>query len=106
MTLSDWALTMAGVLLGALVGSVLTMLCIWLYQGMWILVILFLPMLLVQVLFEGAVYWVVSLLRRSKDTPEAVAVADRAPVPKLRQYSFQVGAVIGVAYALYQHAIV
>lgn len=55
MTLPDWGWTMAGRLFGAFVGLIVTTMTVMiLFRGLWILVLLALPLMLIQLLFDRA----------------------------------------------------
>jgi hypothetical protein len=101
MTLADWGITATGLTVGLFAGLIVVGMIIVLYSGLWMLVILALPLLLFQLLFEGMLAGLVALWQRWRGhTPEPVQSNQPAVIPWLRRYSFSIGFVIGVVYGL------
>lgn len=102
MTLADWGVTTAGIAFGLFAGLIIGGMIILLYSGLWMLVITALPLLLLQLLFEGLLAGLVALWHRWRGRPpEAEPVAITPAVsPWLRRYSFTIGFVIGAVYGL------
>lgn len=103
MTLTDWGVTTAGLTVGVFVGLIIGGMIILLYSGLWMLVVLALPLLLFQFLFEGIIGGLIALWRRwlgRASEPEPIQRSPPADRPWLRRYSFSIGFVIGVMYGL------
>jgi hypothetical protein len=80
MTLADWGVTTAGLAVGGIFGLIIGAMVVLLYSGLWMLVILALPLLLAQFLFEGIIAGLVVLWQRGRGRwPEPVGdcVMDR-----------------------------
>ncbi|MEJ5020966.1 hypothetical protein WH297_14665 [Ochrobactrum vermis] len=102
MTPADWGVTTAGFAVGAFAGLIIGGMMVLLYSGLWMLVILALPLLIFQLLFEGMLAGLVALWHRWRGRPpEAEPLAINPAVgPWLRRYSFNIGFVIGAVYGL------
>lgn len=103
MTLADWGVTTAGLTVGVFVGLIIGGMIILLYSGLWMLVVLALPLLLFQFLFEGIIGGLIALWQRwygRPREPEPIQSNPPANPPWLRRYSFSIGFVIGAVYGL------
>lgn len=103
MTLSDWGWAVAGLVFGAFCGLVTVTMAALMVRGLWVLVLLALPILFAQLLFD---FVIDSFIRRWKrwrgHSPpvEPVQRHLRTDLPWLRRYGFYIGFVFGGLYAL------
>lgn len=103
MTPADWGVTTAGFAVGVFAGLIIGGMAILLYSGLWMLVVLALPLLLIQFLVEGMIGGFVAFWQRWRGgphEPEPVQSNQSTDRPLLRRYSFSIGFVIGAVYGL------
>lgn len=104
MTLPDWGWTMAGLLFGAFVGLIVTTMTVMiLFRGLWMLVLLALPLMLVQLLFDRALDVLISGWKRWRGYPppeKPVPRHLRSDLPWPRRYGFHAGFAVGAVYSL------
>ena len=103
MTAPDWGWTIAGVLFGAFVGLIVTTMTVMLFRGLWMLVLLALPLLLVQFLFSWAFNALIDGWKRWRGYPPPEKPAPRhlrTDLPWPRRYGFHIGFVLGAVYSL------
>lgn len=101
MNLEDWAITAMAVGVGIFVGMILMTLVGLMVGGLWILVVIFLPLLLLQFVFEGALYGLWYGGRRLfgfTDRPQKPQPEPDVTVPWLRDKSFLIGLVFGATF--------
>lgn len=71
MTRTDWLLAILWVVIGAFVGLIVGELtALFLFKGFWVLLVLALPLLIAQLIFEGAIWGGVSLWKRWRGPAE------------------------------------
>ncbi|MET0171906.1 MAG: hypothetical protein ABW206_05855 [Agrobacterium vaccinii] len=99
---SDLAWAAATLAFGAIVGLMVATLGVVVVRGFWIVLVLMLPFLLIQFLFEAGLsrmsFFIMSFFKKiPEDEPE--------PLPKeypwWRRYSFHMGFPIGAAYGIF-----
>lgn len=103
MTWSDWGWAAAGLLFGGFVGTIMGVLAVLLYGGFWILVLLFLPFFVAQLLLEAGIAALVAYWKHSRGypaEPRSVPRHQRMDLPWLRRYAFPIGFLLGTSYGL------
>ena len=106
MQAEDWAVSAMLFATGGIAGIIAGMVVAMLVGGLWVLVLIALPLFLLQLIFEGGIAGVVYLIRSkirkgsgSGDPGEEMEPA--APVPWLRDHAFTLGFGLAVAYVLF-----
>jgi len=104
MTLPDWGWTIAGPLFGAFVGLIVTtMAVIFLFRGLWMMVLLALPLILVHLLLDRILDAFIDGWKRWRGYPspeKPVPLHLRSDLPWPRRYGFHAGLLLGAVYRL------
>ncbi|MGX5722953.1 hypothetical protein [Shinella zoogloeoides] len=104
MTLPDWGWTAAALLFGAFVGLIVTTMAVMVvFRGLWILVLLALPFILAQLLFDRVLDALINGWKRWRGYPppeKPVPLHLRTDLPWPRRYGFHAGFAVGSVYSL------
>lgn len=104
MTLPDWGWPLAGLLFGGFVGLIVTTMAVMVvFRGLWILVLLALPLFLIQLLFDRTLDALIGWWKRWRGYPrpeEPVPRHQRTDLPWPRRYGFHIGFAVGSVYSL------
>ncbi|UHS56857.1 hypothetical protein [Agrobacterium vaccinii] len=99
---SDLAWAAATLAFGAIVGLMVATLGVVVVRGFWIVLVLMLPFLLIQFLFEaGLSRMSLFIMSFFKNTPEETPEPPTKEYPWWRRYSFHIGFPIGAAYGIF-----
>ena len=105
MTLPDWGWTAAALLFGAFVGLIVTTMAVMVvFRGLWMLVLLALPLLLIQLLFDRTLDALIGWWKRWRGYPppeEPVPRHLRTNLPWPRLYGVHIGFAVGALYSFW-----
>lgn len=105
MTATDWLWAGGGLLFGAFAGLVMSSMAVLMYQGLWVLMLLVLPLFLVQLLFEATINGLWRHWRRWRGYPPPTPVPSSPVLPLPRRFAFLVGFCLGAAYGFFCCAV-
>lgn len=104
MTLPDWGWTIASLLFGAFVGLIVTtMTVMFLFRGLWMLVLLALPLILLHLLLDRVLDVFIDGWNRWHGYPppeKPVPLHLRTDLPWPRRYGFHAGFAVGAIFSL------
>jgi hypothetical protein len=95
---SDIPWIVGGLLLGAVVGMMVTSVLALIFEFGWIIVVLFSPFILFQLFFEGLHHAGIALWRKWRGKPPPPLKSQDASMPWQRRHSFPTGFTVGVLF--------